>query len=78
MKAAHQNKASKHTAKTLGQPRLAQNTREHVDEVHIGIAEVLSMRVGCWRPPVYLSPSLPSASQRTAHHRIVRFLHRHR
>ena len=79
---AHQNRTSKRQAKTGGQPCLAQNTQEHMDELHIGIDEVLSMRVGCWRPPVYLSPSLgpsvPSKHQRTAHRRIVRFLHRHR
>lgn len=75
---AHQNSTSRHTAKTVGQPCLARNAEEHVDELHIGIDEVLGMRVGCWRAPVYLSPSLPSENQRTAHRRIVRFLNRDR
>ena len=75
---AHQNSTSKHTAKTVGQPCLTSTTEEHVDELHIGIDEVLAMRVGCWRAPVYLSPSLPSENQGTAHRRTVRFLKRHR
>lgn len=79
---AHQNTTSKHTENTVGQPCLAQSTEERVDELHIGIDEVLAMRVGCWRPPVYLSPSLgqsvPSKHHRTAHRGIVRFLHRQR
>ena len=30
-----------------------QMTRE-TDGLHIGIAQVLGMRVGCWQPPVYV------------------------
>ena len=79
---AHRNKTPNHTSKSVGQPYFAQTTEKHVDELHIGIDEVLNMRVGCWRPPVYLSPSLspsvPSKHQRTAHRRIVQFLHRDR
>ncbi|HEY1444041.1 MAG TPA: hypothetical protein VGF51_04015 [Acidimicrobiales bacterium] len=72
-----QDSTSKHTTQTVGQPCRAQSIDEHADELHIGIDEVLSMRVGCWRPPVYLSPALPLEHQRTAHGRIVRFLSRH-
>lgn len=74
----HQNGTSQHTAKAVGQPCLSRDTEEHVDELHIGIDEVLALRVACWTAPVYLSPSLPSLTQRTAHRRIGRFLIRHR
>jgi hypothetical protein len=73
---AHLESSSKQTAKTVGQPCPAQNMEKKADELHIGIDEVLNMRVGCWRPPVYLSPAVPLENQRTAHGRIVRFLSR--
>jgi hypothetical protein len=61
------------TAKTVGQPCPAQNIEEHADELHIGIDEVLGMRVGCWRPPVYLGTSVPSTNGPIAHRSMVRF-----
>ena len=71
---AHQNSTSKHTAKTVGQPCLTSTTEEHVDELHIGIDEVLAMRVGCWRPPVYLGTGPRETIERTAHRTNVRLV----
>jgi hypothetical protein len=56
-----------------GRQRLPGSSDFNSPELHIGIDEVLGMRVGCWRPPVYVGTSVPSTRQPTAHRNMVRF-----
>jgi hypothetical protein len=72
MQAYHDND-SKHGTKTRHQ-LVAENLKDNSPELHIGIDEVLAMRVGCWRPPVYLGTGPRETIERTAHRTNVRLV----
>jgi hypothetical protein len=51
------NERSEDTTITPSRRELSLRTaRDDVtDPIHVGILQVLEMRVGCWQPPVYVS-----------------------
>lgn len=63
---AYNKRDSKHGTKTRHQ-RVVENLKDNSPELHIGIDDVLAMRVGCWRPPVYLGTGARETTERTAH-----------
>ena len=47
-------------------PRIAEIARDESPRLHIGIDEVLAMRVACWSAPVYCRTSVPETNKHTA------------
>lgn len=73
---ANRNEIQKQCATTVRPSCSPQSAGDDRPESHLGIDDVLSLRVGCWRPPVYVSPNVSSPKQRAAHGGTVRIQRR--